>query len=85
MDFYGIEIGYLEGERCNRNGCNGIIDEYESEYGCSCHLGNAPCGHCTTSREFCPECDWEGMEEQRFQILKPVSMEGIAETVGLWP
>lgn len=25
------DLGYFKGEKCNRNGCNGIIDEHEKE------------------------------------------------------
>ena len=57
------EPGYLKGETCDRDGCNGIIDEHYSEGGCSCHI-NPPCGYCETSREYCPECGWDGREEQ---------------------
>lgn len=59
-----LNIGYLKGEACNRDGCQGIITEHNSDGGCSCHI-NAPCGYCTTSREYCPECEWDGEEEQR--------------------
>lgn len=58
-----IEFGYLKGEKCNRDSCSGVIEEYESESGCSCHI-NPPCSHCTDSRSYCPECDWDGREEQ---------------------
>jgi len=51
------EIGYLEGEVCNRKGCKGIITEHERR-GCSCHI-NPPCGSCTEPRAYCPECEWE--------------------------
>lgn len=56
-------IGYIEGEKCNRNGCMGIIKEHESEGCCSCHI-NPPCSYCTESREYCSICDWDGREEQ---------------------
>ena len=57
------DLGYLKGEICNRGGCLGIIEEHELDGGCSCHI-NPPCSYCTTSREYCPECDWDGREEQ---------------------
>lgn len=58
-----MEIGYAKGEVCNRDGCAGIIDQHESNSGCSCHI-NPPCGYCETSREYCPVCEWDGREEQ---------------------
>lgn len=57
------ELGYLKGEICNRNGCNGIIDEHEKEGSCSCHI-NPPCSTCTDASEYCPECEWDGREDQ---------------------
>ena len=65
-------LGYCKGETCNLEGCQGIIDEKDSDYSCSCHI-SAPCSYCETSREYCPECDWDGREEQLsyYQSLKP--------------
>lgn len=57
------EEGYVAGEICNRNGCQGVIKEKDTDSCCSCHQ-NAPCSHCTTSREYCPDCGWDGREEQ---------------------
>ena len=57
------EIGYLEGERCNRDGCCGIIEAYPKEGCCSCHI-NSPCSYCTTPTEYCPICGWDAREEQ---------------------
>jgi len=53
--------GCEEGDKCGRNGCEGVIKFQESE-NCSCHLG-APCSSCTQVRLHCPECDWEAVEE----------------------
>jgi len=61
-----MEEGYLKGEMCNRDNCKGIIQEHDSDCGCSCHI-NPPCSYCETSREYCPECDWDGREEQMHQ------------------
>lgn len=58
-----LEEGYSKGDTCNRDGCKGIIAEHESDGCCSCHI-NPPCSYCTTSREYCPECYWDGREEQ---------------------
>lgn len=51
------ELGFVKGEVCNRDGCNGIIDEHEKEGCCSCHI-NPPCGYCTTDTAYCPDCNW---------------------------
>lgn len=69
-----IEIieGLLKGEICNRNGCDGIIDEHATETSCSCHV-NPPCSHCTTDRNYCPKCDWEGPERDTPVIDKDQS------------
>lgn len=56
------ELGCKKGERCNRGGCLGVLDEQEKE-GCSCHI-NPPCSSCTTDRRYCPICEWSGEEEQ---------------------
>lgn len=59
-----LEIeGYCEGETCNRNGCKGIIEEYEKDGCCSCH-SNPPCGYCTEPNAFCYTCGWDAKEEQ---------------------
>lgn len=58
-----MEEGYLKSEQCNREGCEGVIDEHDKEGGCSCHI-NPPCSYCTTSAEYCPTCGWGGREEQ---------------------
>lgn len=55
--------GYEAGETCNRDGCIGVIDQYESDGSCSCHT-NPPCSHCTTAREYCPNCGWDARDEQ---------------------
>lgn len=59
-----IRFGTHEGEVCNRNGCNGIIEEGEKEGCCSCHI-NPPCSYCTTQTEYCPICGWSAEEDQR--------------------
>lgn len=66
--------GYAKGETCNRNGCEGIIHEHDTDGSCSCHI-NPPCSHCTTSREYCSECDWDGYEEQ--QELDRIALSSI--------
>lgn len=57
------ELGYLEGEICNRDGCEEPISLKEVEGGCSCHI-NPPCTYCMTPREHCTECGWDAQEEQ---------------------
>lgn len=56
--------GLIKGEICNRNGCAGIIDEHDTETSCSCHV-NPPCSHCNTDRNYCPVCDWQGIDEEK--------------------
>ena len=56
-------FGDEEGQTCGRNGCNGVIAEHPVE-NCSCHI-SAPCGACTTPREYCPICAWSADEEAR--------------------
>lgn len=51
------EPGFLKGEPCNRDGCDGIIEQHR-EGGCSCHI-NPPCGYCTDDSQYCPKCNWE--------------------------
>ena len=58
-----MEYGYNEGEVCNRDGCTGIIEKPKGEGSCSCH-SSPPCSYCTDSRSVCPECGWDGREEQ---------------------
>ena len=53
-------FGELEGDTCWRNGCQGVIAERPVE-NCSCH-NFAPCGACTTPREYCPTCDWDASD-----------------------
>lgn len=53
--------GFCEGERCHRDGCQGVI-EIEPVENCSCHI-SPPCSACTAPRAFCPECDWHEKDE----------------------
>jgi hypothetical protein len=52
-------LGYAEGDICNRDGCEGIIEELEKDGCCSCHTGNPPCGYCMIQTGYCPICEWE--------------------------
>lgn len=55
------EFGYLEGDTCRRNGCEGTIQERPVE-NCSCHL-YPPCSSCTAPRAYCDECEWDEADE----------------------
>lgn len=56
------EEGTFKGDVCNRGGCKGIINEYDKDGCCSCHI-NPPCAYCTTDTAYCPECDWSAEDE----------------------
>ena len=58
-----IKIGYEVGDKCNRNGCKGVIAEKEIDGGCSCHI-NPPCSFCTTPKEVCDICGWDAEDEE---------------------
>lgn len=54
-------IGIIEGEKCNRNSCAGILyNKLDGE--CTCHLGYPPCGYCVESIGCCPECGWNEVD-----------------------
>lgn len=55
------DLGYEEGEVCNRAGCLGIIATHKSE-NCSCHIA-PPCWSCSQPRGYCPECDWQEKDD----------------------
>lgn len=59
-----MEEGYFKNEICNREGCEGIIEEPDKEGSCSCHI-NPPCSYCEDSTAYCPTCDWSAREEKR--------------------
>jgi hypothetical protein len=52
-----MKIGHEEGERCGRDGCDGVIEFTKSE-NCSCHI-SPPCYSCTSTYLHCPDCGWE--------------------------
>jgi hypothetical protein len=56
-----VDLGYCEGDICNRSGCLGTIAMHETE-NCSCHI-NPPCAYCTAPRNFCPDCDWQEKDD----------------------
>ena len=49
--------GSEDGTRCNRNGCEGIIEVVKPE-NCSCHV-NPPCDACVDAKAGCAVCGWE--------------------------
>lgn len=61
--------GFVKGEICGREGCEGIIDSYGKEGSCSCHI-NPPCSYCTEISEFCPKCGWDGKEEENENYIE---------------
>lgn len=65
------ELGFIEGEKCNRNGCIGIMqDNRDPDWGCSCHL-NPPCGYCTSDEYICDTCGFNVAEDEyEPQIIK---------------
>lgn len=58
-----MPFGYEAGEVCNRNRgrCKGVIALHEKG-DCRCHL-SPPCNACVESREYCPECGYEGKDD----------------------
>ena len=63
LDAPTIEIGWVAGERCGRDGCTGVIENGKVE-GCSCHI-DPPCSACTSDWAFCPDCGWEAENKYR--------------------
>jgi hypothetical protein len=59
-----MNLGIEAGEICNREGCKGVIEEHPKDRSCSCHIA-PPCSSCVDDRHYCPECDWQGIEDQR--------------------
>ncbi len=55
--------GFEKGHVCNRNKCNGIVEEAATELSCSCHI-NPPCGKCTDDRHYCPVCEWQAKDDR---------------------
>jgi len=79
--FIFTSLGFQEGDRCNRNGCIGVINTHPSE-NCSCHI-SPPCGSCTAPRNFCPECDWEEANEPLQIINDHIVKPGTWISIGL--
>lgn len=59
MVYNTLKVGTWEGERCNRNGCAGVlIIRHSVDGGCYCPHTMPPCGYCTSSYAHCPVCDY---------------------------
>ena len=56
-----LVLGEEEGNKCNRDGCDGIIEQADSD-GCSCHI-NPPCSACMNAGVTCPKCEWMSRDE----------------------
>lgn len=52
--------GVEDGEKCNRDGCQGTITMTHDDAfgGCSCFIV-APCSYCMSSYNWCPVCGWD--------------------------
>ena len=53
--------GLEEGDKCNRNGCEGVLLLPKTE-NCSCHI-SPPCSACVDNCVVCPVCDWKYSNE----------------------
>lgn len=52
-----MNIGKEQGDMCNRDGCDGQMQEHDRDGCCSCHI-SPPCGWCVHGPEIrCNECD----------------------------
>lgn len=54
-------LGYCEGDLCNRDGCEGVI-EIEKVENRSCHL-SAPCWGHENADMCCPDCGWRAADD----------------------
>ncbi|QJS27432.1 hypothetical protein [Rhizobium ruizarguesonis] len=72
------EVGFGVGQVCSRDGCAGIIEENDRDRNCSCHI-SPPCSSCTEPREWCPQCGWKLMDDEKpFNgfLVGPVNPDG---------
>ncbi|KQI68727.1 hypothetical protein AN189_07460 [Loktanella sp. 3ANDIMAR09] len=69
---HDARIGTEEGERCNRQGCDGTM-VFEDVEGCSCHI-NAPCHGHENQQIICDGCgygpDDEPADDDRGDYLR---------------
>jgi hypothetical protein len=59
-----MDIGFLEGEHCNRNGCKGVIvhsEDYDTSK-CICSASHPPCTFCTTDFAICNTCTYQAKD-----------------------
>ncbi len=75
------ELGYIEGERCNRHGCDGIMEERPIE-NCSCHI-SPPCSSCTEERGYCPKCGAD-VRDERIATINDYVCNVDARTGKIW-
>ena len=75
------EIGEVEGDRCNRGGCPGVL-ELEALEGCTC-FKNPPCTACMSRQIECPVCRWSAGDEPEDPLGEHYSkaIQQIAEEV----
>lgn len=57
-----IADGFTEGERCNRDGCEGVLLFKTPEH-CTCHI-SPPCHYCVENPLQCPVCGWSEADER---------------------
>ena len=74
-------LGYVEGERCNRHGCDGLMAERRVE-NCSCHI-SPPCGACTEERGYCTKCGAD-VRDERVQTINDYVCNVDASTGKIW-
>lgn len=56
-------FGFDEGDRCGRDGCDGILELNLRGLNCSCHIC-PPCSQCENAGCRCPKCGWDRREEK---------------------
>lgn len=66
------DLGYCEGEKCGRDGCDGSIQMRDPD-NCSCHL-SAPCSACTYPRCYCDSCEWDESDDPA-PAIAPISQK----------
>lgn len=51
-----VYYGEADGEKCNRNGCEGTMEAIRKGDGCSCHI-HPPCSWCFYDEAVCNVCN----------------------------